>query len=77
MNKNGVPTLYDAKDLTQWANWIRRPVIRHVQSQGKPDPFELIPARPLGWQGLSLRNRLRLAWGVFTGEYDAVRWEDQ
>lgn len=30
------------------------------------------PARPLGYP--SLRNRFRLAWGVFTGRYDALKW---
>ena len=32
------------------------------------------PARPMGWQGLGLRHRLRAAWLVFTGKADAVRW---
>lgn len=32
------------------------------------------PARPMGWQGLGLRLRLRAAWLVFTGKADAVRW---
>lgn len=34
-----------------------------------------IPCRPIGFQGLSLRRRLALAWGVFTGRYDAIFWE--
>lgn len=34
-----------------------------------------IPVRPLGFQGISLKRRLKLAWGVFTGRYDAVFWE--
>jgi hypothetical protein len=33
-----------------------------------------IPVRPLGFEGLSLRRRLKLAWGVFTGRFDAVDW---
>lgn len=32
-------------------------------------------ARPLGMGGFW--HRLRLAWGVFTGRYDALRWERQ
>lgn len=28
--------------------------------------------RPLGYP--SLWNRFRLAWGVFTGRYDALKW---
>lgn len=31
-----------------------------------------VPARPLGYP--SFRNRVRLAWGVFTGRYDAFKW---
>ena len=31
-----------------------------------------VPARPLGF--FSLRNRIKLAWGVFVGRYDAVKW---
>lgn len=32
------------------------------------------PARPLGFQGLFLRQRLRCAWLVFTGKADALKW---
>lgn len=37
-----------------------------------------LPARPMGYQYYALRNflnRLKLAWGVFTGKYDAFDWE--
>ena len=30
------------------------------------------PARPMGVDSLS--NRFRLAWGIFTGKYDALKW---
>jgi hypothetical protein len=33
-----------------------------------------VPARPMGFQGLCLRTRLRAAWLVFTGRADVVRW---
>ena len=33
-----------------------------------------LPARPLNVNGLP--SRIKLAWGVFTGRYDAVDWED-
>jgi hypothetical protein len=36
-----------------------------------------VPARPLGFQGIALRTRLRLAWAVFTGKYDVLRWESE
>lgn len=32
------------------------------------------PARKLGYP--SLFSRLRLAWGVFTGRYDALDWRE-
>ncbi len=31
-----------------------------------------VPARPLGF--FSIRGRIKLAWGVFVGRYDAVKW---
>lgn len=31
-----------------------------------------VPSRPVGY--FSLYNRIKLAWGVFTGKYDALRW---
>jgi hypothetical protein len=37
-----------------------------------------VPARAMAWQysGVKeLKNRLTLAWGVFTGKYDAFDWE--
>lgn len=34
-----------------------------------------VPARPLSGGGLI--TRVRLAWKVFTGEYDALKWEGQ
>lgn len=30
------------------------------------------PCRPMGLDDIP--NRLRLAWGVFTGRYDALKW---
>ena len=35
------------------------------------------PVRPLGLYGLNLRWRIRLAWRVFIGRYDALQWRDQ
>lgn len=32
------------------------------------------PARPMGF--FSVRSRLRLAWEVFTGRADVLRWPD-
>jgi hypothetical protein len=36
---------------------------------------EWVPARPYGLYSLS--NRFRLAWMVFTGKADALRWPEQ
>lgn len=33
------------------------------------------PVRSLTMRRLILWHRFKLAWGVFTGKYDAVRWE--
>lgn len=49
---------------------------RHVQAQ---IDGEWLPARPLPfWPSAPTRllRRVRLAWGVFTGRYDALDWED-
>ena len=34
-----------------------------------------VPARAMGFY--SLPSRLKLAWNVFTGKYDALKWEGQ
>lgn len=36
-----------------------------------------VAARPLGWSGLCLRQRLRAAWLVFTGRADVLQWTGQ
>ena len=36
-----------------------------------------IPARPLACSWLGLRRRLFLVWGVFTGRYDVLDWEEE
>ncbi len=41
---------------------------------GLPDG-RWVAARPLSMG--SLLTRLKLAWGVFTGKYDALRWIEQ
>lgn len=33
-----------------------------------------LAARPLGFQGIRLRARLKAAWAVFTGQADVLRW---
>jgi hypothetical protein len=43
---------------------------------GLPDG-RWVAARPMGWQGVCLRERLRCAWMVFTGRADVLQWEGQ
>jgi len=33
-----------------------------------------VPARPIGYGGL--KSRSKIAWGVFTGKYDALKWPE-
>lgn len=35
-----------------------------------------LPARPLGYQGLFIFKRIKAAYYVFIGKYDALNWED-
>lgn len=62
--KHGAPDLYTPEQLMTW------PV--GVEINGR-----YVAGRPLGWQGWSLKWRLKLAWGVFVGKYDALKWEGQ
>lgn len=34
-----------------------------------------VPSRSMG--AVYWRDRFRLAWGVFTGQYDALKWDGQ
>ena len=33
-------------------------------------------ARPMGFKGVCLRQRIKLAWMVFTGKADALKWHE-
>lgn len=35
------------------------------------------PVRPIGFWGLCLRRRLKAAWMVFTGQWDAMDWQEK
>lgn len=61
------PWLYKANEIKYWAN------DRKVSFNGK----EIwIPARSYSMDGLNLIQRLMNAWGVFTGKYDALDWQE-
>ena len=57
------PALWDLAELVEWA---KHP---HVTTDHEG---AWVPGRPLGLY--TLGNRIRTAWGVFTGKYDAVKW---
>jgi hypothetical protein len=61
----GAPHLFQISELVEFATTVNQ---RHPQAG-------LIPMRPMCWPGLALKRRLKVAWGVFTGKYDAVFWE--
>lgn len=61
-NGGGVPGVFTPQQLRDWDV--------SVSYDGK----NYVPGRPLGWQGLCLIRRLKLAWGVFTGRYDVLMW---
>ena len=62
--KHGVPDLYLADDLREWT------IAAEIGGR-------YVRGRPLGFQGWCLRRRLQLAWRVFVGKYDALKWEGQ
>lgn len=64
------PTIYQAGRLKK--EWRGN---SHCDA-GLPDG-RWVPARPMGWQGLSIRQRFRCAWLVFTGRADVLQWEGQ
>jgi hypothetical protein len=61
-NGGGVPHVYTPQDIMK--------LDVAVSADGKT----YVPARSLGWQGFCFLKRLKIAWRVFTGRYDALRW---
>lgn len=59
------PITYTPEVLQQWGTSCQLPDGRWVN------------ARPDGHNLCSFWLRLRTAWRVFTGRYDALRWEQQ
>jgi hypothetical protein len=64
--KHGAPNIFHANTVS---NDISSTV--YLAKDGR-----WLPKRPLGFQGLYLKRRLSLAWKVFTGQYDVLRWSD-
>lgn len=68
------------------SNRITIPMLRHVDEvianagsmQCKIYDGRYVANRPLPYTaGCILWRRIKLAWGVFTGRYDALKWEHQ
>jgi len=59
------PIVFNVDEFQEWNH----------QKQVAPNQWER--ARPIGLQGLFLFHRLRIAWRVFKGDWDAVKWVDQ
>jgi len=57
--------------------WTIRKLLNHAHTgpHAECSDGQYEPARPYGM--FSLRSRLRLAWMVFKGEADALRWPHQ
>lgn len=59
------PTVFNVSELKLWS----------CESEVSPGQWEM--ARPLGLQGILLMHRLRIAWLIFSGRMDAVKWVKQ
>ncbi len=60
---NQVPTVYGPTDIQTW------------DCDKELEPGLWVPARPCGPYLLSLWQRLKVAWRVFTGQLDALDWD--
>jgi hypothetical protein len=61
-----VPSLYSPESVAT----ITKELLRLVNGRW-------VPCRPLGYSGLYLFRRFKLAYLVFTGKADVVKWEQQ
>lgn len=64
---NGIPTLFEPEEIVHLVGSISREVRKG----------EWVPARPMGYRSLGFWHNFKLAWGVFTGKYDAIKWDQQ
>ena len=61
------PWLYKANEIKHWES------NRIAKFNGKSI---CIPARSYSLSGFNVLQRLMNAWGVFTGKYDALDWQE-
>jgi hypothetical protein len=66
MPSQGAPNLVQAESF--------KPGGIYSSTKISPDGKKWYYARGLGFQGLMLSWRLKMAWRVFTGRYDALEW---
>lgn len=59
------PCCYTAEQVMSWT----------VSEEYEPGTWRA--ARPYNLGGFKLIWRLKLAWGVFTGKFDALKWNDE
>jgi len=52
--------------------WNLKNLIKHTNEVSKEIDKDWVPARPINI--ISLRQRFRDAWSVFTGKADALHW---
>jgi len=50
--------------------------IKNWDTQVETNHHEWIPARAENYKFVSLKTRLKHAWGVVTGRYDVLDWEE-
>ena len=55
---------YTAQEINEWPDSIQAP------------DYKWKPARPLNYKFVSLKTRIKHAWGVLTKKYDILDWED-
>jgi len=56
-------------------NYLTAYQLKHWSNSAEVGHGEWTPARPIGRGGI--RRRLKLAWLVFTGTCDVVKWKKQ
>lgn len=61
------PSTYTPEQLAEWATSVT-----YCMPDGR-----WVAARPLGRQGIYLRQRIKAAWMVFTGRADILVWTGQ
>lgn len=70
-----LPVRYDASTLRRWSRWHKLPSGNQRPKRAEPQERDLLYSQYGAIPGSSIVLRIRLAWGVFTGRYDALDWD--